>query len=92
MGLVSEDLAMLIALHIEPDKRKAQLLLDFYYDCLCESIKDYSYETFMNDYKIAIMENMVFTIRLLNREISDFKMRDKAIRAFESFVLEGRSK
>ena len=88
MGLPTEDLAMLIALHIEPDKQKAQPLLDYYYHCLCENIKDYSYEAFINDYKIAIMENMFFTIRLINRGIYDFKMRDKAIRAFETFVAE----
>ena len=90
MGLPTEDLAMLIALHIEPHKQKAQPLLDFYYRCLCEGVKDYSYEAFMNDYKISIMENMFFTIRLINRGIYDFKMRDKAIWAFETFVLEGR--
>lgn len=89
MGLPTEDLAMLIALHIEPDKQKAQPLLDGYYRCLCESVKDYPYETFMNDYKIAVMENMFFTVRLINNGIYDFKMRDKAIRAYESFVLDG---
>lgn len=90
MGLPTEDLAMLIALHIEPHKQKAQPLLDFYYRCLCEGVTDYSYEAFMNDYEISVMENMFFTIRLINRGIFDFKMRDKAIRAFETFVLEGR--
>ena len=88
MGLPTEDLAMLIALHIEPHKQKAQPLLDFYYRCLCEGVKDYSYEAFMNDYEISVMENMFFTIRLINRGIYDFKMRDKAIKAFETFVLE----
>ena len=87
MGLPAEDLAMLIALHIEPDKHKAQPLLDDYYRYLCESVKDYPYEMFMNDYKIAIMENMFFTIRHINRKVYDFKMRDKAIRAYETFVL-----
>lgn len=86
MGLPTEDLAILIALHIEPDKHKAQPLLDDYYRYLCEDIKDYPYETFMNDCKIAIMENMFFTIKHINSKIYDFKMRDKAIRAFESFV------
>ncbi|MDR1630672.1 MAG: hypothetical protein LBS36_10750 [Oscillospiraceae bacterium] len=88
MGLPTEDLAMLIALHIEPDRQKAQPLLDFYYHCLCECVKDYSCEAFMNDYKISVMENMFFTIRLINRGIYDFKMRDNAIRAFETFVLK----
>ena len=88
MGLPAEDLAMLIALHIEPDRQKAQPLLDDYYRYLCEHIKDYSYESFINDYKIAVMENMFFTIKHINSKIYDFKMRDKAIRAFETFVLE----
>lgn len=83
---------MLIALHIEPDKQKAQPLLDEYYRCLCKSVTDYPYESFMNDYKIAIMENMFFTIKHINNKIYDFKMRDKAIRAFETFVLEKTEK
>ena len=91
MGLPTEDLAMLIALHIEPDKQKAQPLLDDYYRYLCETVKGYSRETFITDYKIAIMENMFFTIRLINKRIYDFKMRDKAIKAFETFVLEAKS-
>jgi hypothetical protein len=88
MGLPTEDLAMLIALHIEPDRSKALPLLDEYYRCLCEGIKGYPYEMFLNDYKLSIMENMFFTIRLINRGIYDFKMRDKSIRAFETFMLE----
>ncbi|HCA29270.1 MAG TPA: hypothetical protein DEP23_06780 [Ruminococcaceae bacterium] len=98
MGLCTEDLAMLIALHIASDnkgddifakdKKDVLPLLDYYYQCLSEKIKDYSYETFMKDYKLSIAENMFFPIRLINRGINDFRMRDKAIRAFESFVLE----
>ncbi|GHU35926.1 hypothetical protein FACS1894105_05430 [Clostridia bacterium] len=85
-GLCTEDLAMLIALHIEPDKQKALPLLDFYYKCLCEKVSDYPYEIFMRDYKISVTENLFFPVRLINRKIYDFKMRDKAIRAFETFV------
>jgi len=88
MGLPTEDLAMLVALHIEPDKKQALPLLDYYYRCLCESVQDYPYETFIGDYRTAVMENMFFAIRHINRGIYDFKMRDNAIRAFESFVLE----
>ncbi|MDV4149314.1 helix-turn-helix domain-containing protein [Clostridium sp. AL.422] len=87
IGLCTEDLAMLLALHIEPDKKYAKTLIDYYYHCLCENIKEYSYETFIKDYKISIMENMFFTIRLINNGIYDFTMRDKAIKAFETFVL-----
>ena len=87
IGLPTEDLAMLVALHLEPSKQKAQFLLDDYYHCLCDSIKNYSHEMFMNDYKISVMENMFFTINLINRGIYDFKMRDNAILAFENFLL-----
>ena len=96
IGLPTEDLAMFIALHIssENDNQKAEVfndtqpLLDYYYECLTEKVKDYSYETFMDDYKLSVAENMFFTIRLINQGIFDFKMRDKAIKAFETFVLE----
>jgi len=86
-GLCTEDLAMFIALHIEPDKKIAQPLLDKYYKKLSDTVKDYPYEIFMNDYKLSIAENMFFTIRLINRGIFDFNMRDKAIKAYETFVL-----
>jgi transcriptional regulator with XRE-family HTH domain len=88
MGLCTEDLAMLLALHIEPDKQKVKPLLDNYYYSLIENIKDYSYEDFINDYKISIAENLFFTLRLIHRKIFDFNMRDKALKAFETFVLE----
>ena len=90
IGLCTEDLAQLLALHIAPEKAEAQPLLDFYYQCLCEGVKGYAYETFMGDYKIAVMENMFFTIRQINAGIYDFTMRDKARRAFETFVMEDR--
>ena len=88
VGLGTEDLAMLLALHIEPDKKRVKPLLNYYYQCLCEKVKDYPYETFINDYKISVAENMFFTIRLINSGIYDFNMRDKAIKAFETVVLE----
>lgn len=100
MGLPTEDLAMLIALHISSDsmnddifakdKKDVLRLLDYYYQCLSKKIKDYSYEAFMKDYKLSIAENLFFPIRLINRGIYDFRMRDKAIRAFETFVLESK--
>ena len=100
MGLCTEDLAMLIALHIASDNKDDDIftknkkdvlpLLEYYYQCLSEKIKDYSYDMFMKDYKLSIAENMFFPIRLINRGIYDFRMRDKAIRAFETFVLESK--
>ena len=91
IGLCTEDLAMLLALHIESDKRCAKPLLDYYYQCLCEQVKDYTYEEFIKDYKISIAEHMFFTIKLINNGIFDFSMRDKAIKAFETFILEDDS-
>jgi hypothetical protein len=79
---------MLLALHIESDRKQVKPLLDYYYQCLCEKVKDYPYETFINDYKISVTENMFFTIRLINSGVYDFNMRDKAIKAFETVVLE----
>jgi len=89
---------MLIALHMAVydkatdiqtlTKNEVMPFLDYYYQCLSEKVKDYSYETFLKDYKISIAENMFFTIRLINRGINDFRMRDKAIRAFETFVMD----
>lgn len=85
-GLCTEDLAMLLALHIQPDKKSAKPLLDYYYQCLCREIKTYSYEMFMDDYRISIAEAMFYTIRLMNSGIYDFEMRDRAVRAYETFV------
>jgi len=90
MGLCTEDLAMLLALHIESDKMCAKPLLEYYYQCLCEQVKDYPYEEFINDYKISIAENMFFTIRLINNGIYDFNMRDNAIKAYETFVIDDK--
>ena len=88
MGLPTEDLAMLLALHIAPRKKDAIPLLDSYYRYLCKSVKRYAYESFLEDYKFAVMENMFFIVRLINRKIYDFEMLAKAMEAFETFVLE----
>ncbi len=78
---------MLLALHIQPDKKLAQPLIDRYYDKLVMTVKNYPYEMFMSDLKLSIAESMFFPIRLINRGIYDFTMRDKAIKAYETFVL-----
>jgi hypothetical protein len=87
VGLCTENLADLLALHVEPDKKFAEPLLKYYHECLCEKVKDYPYETFINDYKLSIAEYMFKPIRLANHGINDFPMRDRAIKAFETFVL-----
>lgn len=87
IGLCTEDLAMFLALHVEPDLKTVKPLLVHYHNSLCENAKDYSFDEFIADYKISVMENMFFPIRLINRGIFDFNMRDRAIKAFETLVL-----
>lgn len=87
-GLCTEDLAMLMALHIEPDKERSKPLLDHYYKCLCQNVKGYSYETFMDDYRLSIAEAVFYPIRLINSGIYDFSMRDRGLRAYETFVAD----
>ncbi|MEO3945189.1 helix-turn-helix domain-containing protein [Gorillibacterium sp. CAU 1737] len=88
MGIGTEDLAMLLALHIAPNKKQALPLLQVYHNGLCETIKDYPFELLVSDYQLSIMEAMFYTIRLLNSGIYDFSMRDRAMEAFETFVLD----
>lgn len=108
IGLCTEDLAMLVALHMSSEwiwdneicsdtilaadtisyKKYTESLLKYYYECLSEKVKDYSYEAFINDYKISIAERMFHSIGVINHGINDFAMRDKAIKSFEAFVLE----
>lgn len=85
VGLCTEDLAMLLALHIEPDRERAKPLLDHYYESLCRNVKGYSREKFMEDYRIAVAEAMFYPVRLINCGIYDFVMRDRAIRAYEAY-------
>ena len=79
MGLCTEDLAMLLALHIGPEKERVKPLLDIYYESLNKIVTGYSYEMFLADYRISVMEAMFFPIRLINHGICDFVMRDRAI-------------
>ena len=88
IGLCTEDLAMLLALHIQPDRKLAEPLINNYYQCLTETVSDYPYEMFINDLRLSIMENMFFPIQLFTQGIYDFSMRDRAFKAFETFVLE----
>jgi transcriptional regulator with XRE-family HTH domain len=87
IGLPTEDLAMLLALHIEPDKEKARPLLDYYYQSLCETVHGYSYDTFMSDCRLSIAENLFFPLRLFGEGIFDYGMRDRALHAFETYIL-----
>jgi len=96
MGLCTEDLAMLVALHLSDasiphnvakDFHDTKPWLNYYYECLCDKVKNYPYDTFMNDYKISVAENMFFPIRLINSGINDFRLRDRALNAFKMFCM-----
>ena len=86
MGICTEDLAMLIALHIEPDADKSMPLLKYYYSLINAKIADYSFDMFMYDYKVSVMESLFFPIRLFNRGIMDYKMRDKSVIAMKTLL------
>lgn len=78
IGLCTDNLAMLIALHID----SADSLVEYYYQWLCKNVENYSYETFVSDYKLSVAVFMFFPIRLINNGIGDFLMRDRALKAF----------
>jgi len=69
IGLCTEDLAMLIALHladasiphnVAKDFHDTKPWLDYYYNCLREKVEGYSYEMFIRDYKISVAEHLFF--------------------------------
>lgn len=88
IGLPTEDLAMLLALHLEPEKKNADNLLRIYFDEFSKYVEDYTYEAFVSDYKLAIMLMMFYPIRLMvSSNIDDKSMLDKAILSYQSFCL-----
>jgi len=86
MGLGAEDLAMLLALHIAPEKEQALPLLKYYYTRLCEKVQGYAFETLLEDYRIALAEALFFPARLFcDAGIQDTTMKRNAITAWHSF-------
>ncbi len=88
MGVCTDDLAMLVAYHIAPNKRDAMPLLRHYHAHLAKRISGYGFDKFVSDYCISILENMFFSIRLINHGIPAFNIRDASFEAFRSFILE----
>lgn len=86
MGLCTDDLAMLVAYHIAPDKKDALPLLNHYYEHLSKKVNGYSHNDFMNDYKTSVIENMFFSIRLINQGIPAFNIRDASIVAYKTLI------
>jgi RimJ/RimL family protein N-acetyltransferase len=88
MGVCTDDLAMLAAYHIAPGKQDAMLLLRHYHAHLAKMISGYSFDEFISDYGISILENLFFSIRLINQGIPAFNIRDASLEAFRSFIPE----
>lgn len=51
---------------IATDKKDALPLLKHYNEHLSKKVNGYSQEDFMNDYKTSAIENMFFSIHLIN--------------------------
>ena len=86
MGLGAEDLVMLLALHIAPEKEQTLPLLKRYYTRLCESVQEYAFETLLEDYRIALAEALFFPLKLyLDAGIDDQTMMRNAGMAWQSF-------
>jgi transcriptional regulator with XRE-family HTH domain/aminoglycoside/choline kinase family phosphotransferase len=88
IGLCTDDLAMFVAYHIAPDKKDALPLLNHYYKHLSIKVAGYSYENFMSDYKASIIENIFFSIHLINQGIPAFNIRDASLIAYRTFASE----
>jgi len=84
MGLGAEDLAMLLGLHLAPDRERALPLLERYHQKL--AVTGYSFEALLADYRIALAESLFFPIKLYSNGIDDIHMMQKAILAWKEFV------
>lgn len=82
VGLVTEDLVMLIGLHLEPDFIIAKMYYDEYFNKLRR--ENYSYDMFEKEIRFSVAEALFFPIKLFEEGIFDFNMRDNAIQAFET--------
>ncbi|MCL2301439.1 MAG: aminoglycoside phosphotransferase family protein [Firmicutes bacterium] len=86
MGLGAEDLAMLLGLHIAPEKESALPLLERYHHRLCGRAEGYAFDTLLADYQAALAEVLFFPIKLYFNGIDDADMMKKAIQAWRAFV------
>jgi len=84
MGLGAEDLAMLLGLHLAPERERALPLLERYHQRLGRT--DYAFESLLADYKIALAEGLFFPQKLYFNGIDDTEMMDRAITAWKGFV------
>ena len=86
MGLGAEDLAMLLGLHLAPDRDSALPLLERYHRRLCERVEEYPFEALLADYRVALAEGLFFPMKLYFNGIDDVHMMKKALRAWRDFT------
>jgi len=84
MGLGAEDLAMLLGLHLAPERESALPLLERYHRGLGRT--GYPFEALLADYRVALAEGMFFPMKLYFDGIDDGNMMERAIKAWKEFV------
>jgi len=84
IGLPSEDLAMLVVLHMDQGPQVVQYLKQYYTE-LCKVVKDYSVSEFLQDYKLGVMMTMFHPIGIVGvrLKICDQTMIKRAVRVYE---------
>jgi tRNA A-37 threonylcarbamoyl transferase component Bud32 len=86
MGLGAEDLAMLLGLHLFPERARALPLLERYHRRLCGRVAGYPFEALLADYRVALAEGLFFPVKLYFNGIDDVHMMEKAQKAWREFV------
>jgi aminoglycoside/choline kinase family phosphotransferase len=86
MGLATEDLVMLLSLHLAPNRERSLEYLEHYYRVISESIDDYPFDEFMGDFLASLAEGIFFPVGLYaHRGILDRGMVSNGAEAFRTF-------
>ena len=86
MGLGAEDLAMLLGLHLAPEREQALPLLERYHTRVAAQRPGFAFETLLRDYRLALSEALFFPLKLFaERSIDDAQMLANAKAACASF-------
>lgn len=88
VGLCTEDLVMLFIHDIFHGGEETLHKFQLYYRSICSKITfEYSYEQFLEDSKISIMEGIFFPLKLfLHNGIKDEELVLKSLNAYKAFV------
>ncbi len=83
MGLPTDDLAMLLALHSAPGK-DSEWYLQQYYDELSKTVEHYSYDELIGDYRLSVAQVMFHPIGVVGvrMNICDTEMLRRAVKSY----------